>query len=257
MHANQLTISASGLHAIMGAPKEIDPDLMTPALDEAKALTAAKRNAEQKQALADALDSTLSAGGKTYVRNLFKAQYLDFNPRRDLQTVEIRKGLTLEGEAIQFFADQYFVELKKNAKRFDIEIEGVKLTGEPDLLPECDPFKDFVIDTKVVYSSITMPLWLEEAEKSEYYWQLLSYMLLTGRRKGIVAYTLLDTPEELRKYDALDIHEVSHLDCDKRLFEWRFDWCEADYQLMLKKIAACGRYYQKLLRERGLCWSVN
>jgi hypothetical protein len=251
MHNKQLIISASGLHSIMGAAREIDPDLMTPTLEEAKALTAAKRSAEQKQMLADALDGTLSAGGKTYVRDVLRSQLLGFDIRRELNVPALVKGKMCEGDSISFYDDYIFAagKLRKNEKRFDRDFDGVILTGEPDII---HPNGELLIDIKTPLSKRTMPMWQDEAEETAYYWQGMAYMKLTGRKNYTVAYVLVDTPEDLRRGDSPDAHELGDLDADKRVFEWHFSYSEDAYQLMLKKLAAAGRYYQKLLRERGL-----
>lgn len=251
MHNKQLIISASGLHSIMGAPKEIDRDLMTPALEETKALTAAKRSPEQKKALSDALESTLSAGGKTHVQDSLRSQLLGFDNRRDWNVPALIKGKLCEGESIAFYDDYIFAagKLRKNEKRFNRDFDGVILTGEPDII---HPNGELLIDIKTPLSKRTMPMWPEEAEEAAYYWQGQAYMKLTGCKNYTVAYVLVDTPEELRRGDSPDAHEMGDLDADKRVFEWHFSYSEDAYQLMLKKLAAAGRYYQKLLKERGL-----
>lgn len=75
---------------------------------------------------------------------------------------------------------------RKNTERF----ENGSITGEPDIIT-----KDMIIDIKSCYDWTTF-LAKNDIPK-EYFWQLAGYCLLTGKRKGAIAYVLNNTPLHL------------------------------------------------------------
>jgi len=100
------------------------------------------------------------------------------------------KGNLCESDAIDFVS-AYFPEMPfliKNEKNYESEY----ITGTPDLI-----LADEVIDIKCPWDYITFPLFENQLPEKDYYWQLQSYMDLTGCSKGRVIYVLMDTPLEL------------------------------------------------------------
>ena len=107
---------------------------------------------------------------------------------KQLRSKEIEKGLMCENECIQFMA--HVLELgiaEKNRERFEDEYKS----GEPDVL-----IADAVIDVKSPFDKRTLQAKCVGME-NDYWWQGLTYCLLTKRNRFIIFYGLMDTDESV------------------------------------------------------------
>lgn len=107
---------------------------------------------------------------------------------KQLRSKEIEKGLMCENECIQFMA--HVLELgiaEKNRERFEDEYKS----GEPDVL-----ITDAVIDVKSPFDRRTLQAKCTGME-NDYWWQGLTYCLLTKRNRFIIFYGLMDTDESV------------------------------------------------------------
>jgi len=127
----------------------------------------------------DAPDS-LPSGAITHLEDVFRSQF--WKRRRLLFNKFLDKGnyAEQEGLALKSFVDNDFYE--KNDEHFSNEYAQ----GTPDHVGE-----DLVIDIKCNYDMDSF----DKAELTKIYeWQLKFYLWLTGKTKGQLVYTLVNTP---------------------------------------------------------------
>ncbi len=158
-----------------------------------------KTDAEKAQ-LQPYKDMSLSAGAKTALKTM--AKEFVFSYHKTVETKYMDKGLALEDAAIAFLNHRRFKSYVKNKVR----VENEYLTGECDILiPRVK-----TIDTKVSWSLDTFPLLREDAHDPIYEWQGRGYMQLYDVPEHEVTFILLDTPEEMIKWEQPELHKVSH-----------------------------------------------
>lgn len=120
-----------------------------------------------------------------------KEWYLEqiYGIRNEIESKYIRKGIELEDEAINAVIEWLNLPfVLKNENDF----EDDNFTGTPDLILE-----DEIIDIKCSWDVFTFPILETEIPNSDYFYQLQVYMHLTGKRKALLVYVLLDTPQHL------------------------------------------------------------
>jgi hypothetical protein len=123
----------------------------------------------------------------------------------------MEKGTSKEDKSIELYsiATDPTIKLEKNQDRLQNEY----LIGTPDLILE-----DKVVDIKTSWSIWTYFAVDEAKAKEDYYYQLVAYMLLTGKKKAELAYCLVDNEEftiysELRKIQfGLGLDELNDMD---------------------------------------------
>ena len=105
------------------------------------------------------------------------------------------KGIETEDDGIHLLNLLHKSFYQKNEVRF----ENGTITGEPDIITA-----DTIIDIKSTYDFTTF-IKKTEIEKS-YYWQLCGYCLLTGMRKGAIAYVLNNTPFHIVENEFISLY---------------------------------------------------
>jgi hypothetical protein len=129
-----------------------------------------------------------------------------YSRSREYSNKYIEKGLACEEDAITLLSRLKKFVFKKNEER----LENDYLNGTPDLyIGESITSATSGFDTKCSYDLWTFP---DKADKlnSDYYWQDMGYMALTGAERWTTAYCLVNaTPsiidaEKKRLYFAMD-----------------------------------------------------
>lgn len=115
-----------------------------------------------------------------------------YGRKRDVQTKQMRKGNEVEEEAIQMLGAYLQKDLSKNTVRLDNEY----IAGTPDVI-ELQESGATIYDVKSSYDLWSFLNNLPDKLDSLYYWQMQSYMFLTGADKAYIAYCLLSTPFEI------------------------------------------------------------
>lgn len=123
-----------------------------------------------------------------------------YGRKKQITTKYFEKGNLCEDEAIELVERVKFSNevLMKNSKRFENDL----ISGTPDLITN-----NSIIDTKCSFDIFTF----HNAESNKlYYYQMQSYMLLTGKKESSLAFCLVDTPphilaNELSKVD-INLH---------------------------------------------------
>jgi hypothetical protein len=177
----------------------------------------------------------LSEGAKTYLNTLAKEHVYGYKNEIDVKV--LRKGKECEDESISMLNRVFFTDYVKHVGRVETDL----LSGECDILGE-----DCIIDIKSAWSLATFPATPEEAHSSLYEWQGRAYMHLYNKDKFDLAYCMVDTPEDLYKWESPDIHLVSHIPEPMRVTIWR---CTRDMELEEKMLEKC-RKAQKYMADQ-------
>lgn len=225
----------SSLGLLMTDAQSIDPELLTPEL--AVISRKVKKTDEEKALLQPLKEMSLSVGAKTALAAM--ASEFIYGYHKVVDTKQMQKGIMCEAEAIDMLSHLDFTRYTKNTERRTSEY----LTGE------CDIWVPGVCtkDTKVPWDVSTFPMTAEEAHDSMYEWQGRAYMKLWGEKRHDVEYLLLDTPEELIRYEQIELHRVSHIKPELRRTTVSYAWDEALEQKMDRKCAVAQKYLLKLV----------
>jgi hypothetical protein len=142
----------------------------------------------------------LSKGAKTVLDNMAKEFVYGFNEVVSGKYME--KGIIVEDQAIDLYNSVFFTNYKKNTERKTNDW----LTGE------CDIFTGSkIIDIKSSWSLPTFPATQEEGQNKGYEWQLRAYMMLWDVDEAEIAYCMVNTPDELIKFEQEELHFVDHI----------------------------------------------
>jgi hypothetical protein len=148
----------------------------------------------------------LSKTAKSYVDQWIKERIYGY--RNEISSKYLDKGNQVEDESIDFIAKHLNLKgIKKNEKKFENDF----IVGTPDVIT-----KDTVIDMKNSWDCFTFPLLDNEIPNKDYFYQLQCYMALTGKKKAKLVYTLMNTPEDLVKYDLMS-HNYDEIDPKYRI----------------------------------------
>lgn len=185
-------------------------------------------------------EGDLSMGARTYLRQLAKEAI--FGVEFEIGGKEIDKGNRVEDECITLLNTVRGLTLAKNTERRN---NGL-ITGECDLF---DAPRRRGHDIKAPWSIKTFPGWLVDCVTPIYEWQMRGYMALWDADEWEVNYVLVNTPEDLRRYEPVDMHVVDHIPREHRLTTWHV---ERDFQkeaLIRERVEAARWYYGQLIRE--------
>lgn len=224
----------SSLGLIMSDAQSVDRALLP--RDLLEICDKPKKTDKDRALLLPYKEASLSAGAKTYLNTLAKQQVYGYRKQLDVKYLE--KGLALEQVAIQMLNDLEFKNYAKNTLR----IENEFLTGEPDIIVP----GVMTIDTKVSWSLDTFPAVSEDAHDMIYEWQGRGYMALCDVPRHRVSYLMLDTPEELIRWEQRELHCVSHIAPELRHTSITY---ERDMELEAKMNRKCAVAQAYLLRR--------
>jgi hypothetical protein len=110
-----------------------------------------------------------------------------YNRSKDIQTKQMKKGIEVEQESIDLLSMFLKKPFAKNTERFSNKY----ITGLPDIID------DGIIDIKSSYDLWTFLGNIPDKLDNLYYWQMMSYMWLTGKTKANIAYCLVNTPDNI------------------------------------------------------------
>ena len=177
----------------------------------------------------------LSETTKTYVKEWLIEKI--YGIRKEIKSKYLTKGLKLEDTAIDKAIEWLDLPFTlKNEKFFEDDF----FCGTPDLI-----VNDVVYDIKCSWDAFTFPLFETEIPNKDYFYQLQVYMHLTGCKKAVLTYVLLNTPEELTYEDK---HNYDNMDKKNRIKTFEFDYSEeviADLQQRVTNI----REYLKTIKN--------
>jgi hypothetical protein len=240
---SELIVRCSSIGRLMAKPEnaDLDAEYLTP--EVLAIIGKTKRSDEERSVLEDVRRKSLSAGGKTHVRELVRESVYGFEPA-DIETRPILKGRQLEEDGIAMLARLTGRPLVKNKER---RTNGL-LSGEADVF---DAPIGLGSDAKLPYSMANMPIVLADCYDSGYEYQMRGYMSegLWDCERWSVDYLLLSTPEDLIGYEPAALHFVDHIPERLRWTRWMVQRDRAIEALIVDKVLAARRYYREVLNE--------
>lgn len=198
----------------------------------------------------------LSATTKMYIKELVLEN--KYGIKKEINSRYLDKGNQVEDMAIELAEEA--LELGFVFKN-ELYFENDYLTGTPDIITDT-----LIIDVKSSWNGTTFPMFEDELPNKDYYWQMQGYMDLTGKHNAIVAYCLVDTPEdivldEIRRVawakkelepseeteaDVRSQHEFSHIPKDKRVKAFLVEKDEHAIWQIKERVEQCREYYNEL-----------
>lgn len=199
---------------------------------------------------------TLPQGAKTYVEDWYKTRLYD--RRKEFKSKYTDKGNAVEDEAIILIEEALkFDFLIKNDHRYN---DHPYIEGEPDVITAL-----YIIDNKSSWDCFTFPLFKDKID-NDYWCQGQGYMILTGLKKYILVYTLMDMPEKIIDklcfFEARDRgmdevtqdlylevkqrHTYSHLPNKLRVKPYYFDYEEGYEEKVIERVKLCREYLSTL-----------
>ena len=128
----------------------------------------------------------LSKTTKSYLQEWVKEKIYGF--RKNIKSKYLTKGNEVEDAAIDYASENLgWLFALKNEEYFEDEY----FCGTPDVILE-----DTIVDIKSSWDCFSFPLFFEAIPNKEYYYQLQTYMHLTGKRKAQLCYDI-DYDEEV------------------------------------------------------------
>ena len=183
-------------------------------------------------------NEVLSVGAKTFVKKMAAEFVYGFD--EVITSKYLDKGLRVEDQSIELLNSVLFTNYTKNKERKTNDW----ITGE------CDIFTGHQItDIKSSWSLTTFPVLSEQGEDTDYEWQMRGYMMLWDVNLADVAYCLVDTPEDLIKYEDVNLHRVSHIAPELRVTLVHYER-DKDLEEKIKvKVEAAREYYEKVIHQ--------
>lgn len=133
------------------------------------------------------MNPILPQGAKTYLKRWLKEQL--FGRQEEIRSKQIDKGNLTEEEGFTLMCVQLGLGMVYKNEEYK---ENDFFRGTCDL-----NLQDEVIDNKSSYSLFTFPMFEDNFENEDYYYQLQVYMDLYNKDKARLVYTLNDTPIEI------------------------------------------------------------
>lgn len=153
---------------------------------EGKPLTD-KMKAELTRLLEVQKNPPLPDGSKTYCKKWINETL--WKRRKELKNKFVDKGNRSEEDGFTLMAVQLNLGMVYKNMQF---FEDDHFCGTPDLINA-----GIVYDNKCSWELDTFPMYETEIPDTKYWWQLQVYMELTGCRKAVLAYTLIDADYDL------------------------------------------------------------
>lgn len=203
----------------------------------------------------------LSETTKSYLMECYVAE--TFNRKQDITSKFLEKGNLVEENAIDLYSLVKSDFFKKN----DEKLSNDFICGTPDIITQEENDK-IIIDIKSSFDIYTFAKSMK-AENKMYYWQMQSYMHLTGAKKAIIAYCLVDTPDliierEIKKAayqsglsenssEFIDyanemraFYKYQDISKEKRVFERTYDFNQEDIDKLYQRIIECRTYLNQI-----------
>jgi hypothetical protein len=185
---------------------------------------------------------TLSVGAKTYIEELAKEFVYGF--QRIVSSKEMEKGTLVEQHSIDLINDVFFTSYAKNTERRENEW----VTGECDIyVPETK-----IIDVKSPWSLATFPATAFAGRDPLYEWQLRTYMWLWDVDHSEINYVMVNTPDELIRFEDPSMHYVDHIDPSLRITRVPYERDKALEEKIMIKVEAAREFFNEVVETIGL-----
>jgi len=176
----------------------------------------------------------LSQTTKSHLEEWLKSEL--YGIRKQIKSKYLDKGNAVEDSAIDYAAAELgWLFAIKNEEFFEDEY----FCGTPDVILE-----DTIVDIKSSWDCFTFPLFEDEIPNSDYYYQLMVYMHLTGKRKATLCYVLMNTPEHL-SYEAPQ--DYSEVESKYRIKTFSFEYDQEIIDKLIEKVKISREYIKTLI----------
>ena len=201
----------------------------------------------------------LSKTCKSYLEELALEEV--YGIRKEFSSRYTDKGNEVERESIDLAQDVLDMGfMYKNTEFYENDF----LTGTPDVNTDT-----CLLDVKSSYDASTFPFFAEEIPNKDYMYQLQGYMALTGKRKSILAYCLVNTPydiveDEIRrahwKHHLIDEseelraeveakHVFDHIPMEKRIKSFHVRYDKDIVKAIYDRVKECRLYYDQVINQ--------
>lgn len=178
----------------------------------------------------------LSVGAKTYIDEL--ASEFVYGFKKMVSSKEMDKGIIVENASIALLNEVLFTSYVKNTERRDNDW----LTGE------CDLFTGSRIhDIKSSWSLATFPATVRAGRDKDYEWQLRGYMMLWDVDESEIDYCMVTTPDELIRFEQVELHYVDHIDPALRVTRVPYSRDKALEDKIKEKVEAARKYFDEVV----------
>lgn len=185
---------------------------------------------------------TLSVGAKTYIEDL--AKEFVYGYQKVVTSKEMEKGTLVEPHSIALINDVCFTSYEKNTERRENEW----LTGECDIyVPGVK-----IIDVKSPWSLATFPATVFAGQDKDYEWQGRGYMMLWNVDEFEINYCMVNTPDELIRFEDPSVHYVDHIDPSLRLTRVPYKRDLSLEEKIKEKVEAAREYFNQIVETIGL-----
>lgn len=133
----------------------------------------------------------LSETTKAYLREIYIDEVWGRKKTDMLANKYTQKGIECETDSISLLEKVRKTSYFKNQKQLENEF----IIGTPDII------EPQLVDVKTSWDIFTFAAVDEEKAKKDYFYQLLGYMWLTGKETSLLAYCLVDTPDQMANDD--------------------------------------------------------
>lgn len=185
-------------------------------------------------------EGPLSVGAKTYIREL-AAQEI-FGVQFEVSSKPVEKGVLCEPDSIDLLNYVRGLSLTKNTERRSDDF----LTGECDLF---DAERKRGHDLKTSWSLATFPISEEACIDKLYDWQMRAYMRLWDADEWEVNFAMVNTPEDLMRYESMPLHIVDHIPPEHRITTWLIKRDMEKEAAMIEKIKHARVYFAQVIAE--------
>ena len=189
----------------------------------------------EPQSKADKEAGLLSKTAQKHLLDVYIAE--KYGRKKDIQTKQMKKGIEVEQDSIELLSMYLKMPFSKNDQRFTNDF----ITGFPDIIDN-----DRIIDIKSSYDLWTFIGNIPDKLDSLYYWQMQSYMWLTGAKSAVIAYCLVNTPSNIidqEKYFLLKKMDVATEESPEYVkeamkieFNMSFDDISIDERVLMFKV---------------------
>ena len=178
---------------------------------------------------------TLSKTCESYLQEWVKEQI--YQTKKTIKSKYLTKGIDVEFETIQYYAEERglgFVLPNRD------HYMNTFITGTPDLV-----HSDVVYEFKSSWDCFTFPLFEDQIDR-DYYAQLQGYMALTGLKKGVLVYGLINTPDELEWDETVD---YSNIASKYRIKEFLIDYDPDFISGLHQRVIDCRNYINQITKN--------
>lgn len=195
----------------------------------------------------------LSETTKTYLQEVWIKEV--YGREKIVSTAPMQKGTIVESDSLDVVQQALGSVFFKNNKKYENEY----VSGTPDVVSLKD---SLVIDIKSSWDIWTFAKTDQKAATDDYYYQVMTYMWLTGTQNAKLIYTLTNTPEHLMFSEAQKLsysigqeeaeritrlnHTYDDIAASKRIKEYSFTYSAETVEAIINKIKLCQEYLAKM-----------